>query len=260
MNCKAKEILARQALDKAYREVGESFLSFLDMSTGCIINDMHGFARKRLHRMFDAAKDELSYTMERCAADNEEVRETALTALAAMKNRLKLYGFDYDAVTKEMPYRDVFGETWHSARDRQKHEGRVAWVENVEVATSVYYCSILVHLHDECGFGEGRLTVSYRAMRADYNEFVGLYLRCKEQADRQMTKMIEDRQARIEKLGLSLVEFDEMNGVVKEEQDNSGVSTAPIPCVPELDHGQSGTPVPTASFDSAASRGIRKIG
>lgn len=46
MKCNGEDLLARRRLSESYREVGCSFLSFLDMSTGDVIYRMCGFAKK----------------------------------------------------------------------------------------------------------------------------------------------------------------------------------------------------------------------
>lgn len=226
MKCNGELILARNKLTEAYHEVGASFLSFLDMSTGCIVYDTYGHARKRLQQLFNTAKDDLYDLMERMSGTNDTVEDNAETALFHMVRELGYCGFDFWAETKKHAYSDPFDRTWHPKHIVHQHKNRADFVEAMEMPVQTYYASILSYVREHCGFGEKRLSELYAALRADYNLFIGAYLRCDEKSNTEMRRMIATRQDRIVKLGLELVDIEAKNiSTSKPKPETSGANT-----------------------------------
>lgn len=207
MNCKAEEVQSRAALRSAYRQMGEIFLSFLDMSAGCVLHDHAGLGKKRLQQLFDITNNVLNTQMKHLAADGEKEEETVLTIIWKMKQELKICGFDFDAETAALEFKDPFHNTWHNASQRNQHEHRVNFVHRMHPTVAVYYLSILDYMHNEIGYGKERLHNLYVALREDYNLFLTAYLACKPKSDAEAEKMIEERQKRVEAFGLNVIEF-----------------------------------------------------
>ena len=226
MKCNGELILSRNRLTEAYHEVGASFLSFLDMSTGCIVYDTYGHAKKRLQRLFNTAKDDLYDLMDRMSGINDTVEDNAETALYKMVGELRYCGFDFWLETKKHIYDDPFDRTWHPQKIVHQHQSRVAFVEAMEMPVQTYYASILSYVREHCGFGEKRLCDLYAALRKDYNLFIGAYLRCDDKGNAEMIRMIATRQDRIVKLGLDLVDIETKNiSTSKPKPETSGANT-----------------------------------
>ena len=236
MKCNGEDLLARRRLSESYREVGCSFLSFLDMSTGDVIYRMCGFAKKRLGDLFNTSKDELHDLMDRMAGMHDTVEETAGTALFKMKMDFEMIGFDFDAETARHLYDDPFDRTWHSPKKVQQHRSRAEFVAAMELPTQTYYASILNYMHLHKGFGKGRLPELYAALRADYNLFIGAYLRCDDKSDAMMTRMIRERQDRIEKMGVDTMEIDRANGMPIEAKLEEPAKTSPAKIPAGMEH------------------------
>lgn len=207
MKCKAQEVQSRAALRSAYRQMGEVFLSFLDASSGCVLHDHAGLGKKRLQRLLDITNNALNNSMKRMAADNEAEEETVLTVLWKVTSGLRYCGFDFEEETKALKFIDPFNDTWHTAAEKSKHAHRAEFVHRMTHATSVYYITILDYAHTEMGYGKGRLHNLYAALRGDFNKFLAAYLMCKPKGDAEAQKMLEERQKRIEEIGLTLVEY-----------------------------------------------------
>lgn len=223
MKCNGELILYQNRLTEAYHEVGASFLSFLDMSTGCIVYDTHGHAKKRLQRLFNTAKDDLYDLMERMSGINDTVEDNAENALYKMVRELRYCGFDFWAESEKHAYKDPFEKTWHSQKIIQQHTSRAAFVQAMAMPTQTYYASILMYVRDYCGFGAKRLSELYALFMEDYNRFIAQYLRCTQSGNEEMLRMIAVRQERIVKLGLELIDIDVKNGG-KPKPETSGVN------------------------------------
>lgn len=209
MKCKAREIQSREALHAAYREMGETFLSFLDVSTGCIVSAMCGFKKKRLQHLFDITNSALTVEMNRMAAEGDDEEESAKNALYSMVFELKYHGFNYYDEKEATAFVDPFFDTWHSEREIHKHDSRAEFLRRMQTATDLYYITLLTYMHDERGYGAKRLRELYAELRADFNKFLAAYVgRCDLKGDEQAKRMIEERQKRCEDIGLSLVNFD----------------------------------------------------
>lgn len=209
MKCKAREIQSREALRGAYRDMGEIFLSFLDVSTACIVSVKCGFKKKRLQHLFDITNAALADCMRRMAADNEEELETAETALWKMVHDLKYHGFNYYDEKEARAFVDPFFNTWHSDREIRKHASRAEFVSRMDVATDLYYVTLLNYMHDERGYGAIRLRELYADLREDFNKFLAAYVgRCDSRGDEEAQIMLEERQQRAIALGLTLIESD----------------------------------------------------
>lgn len=207
MKCKAQEVQSREALRKVYREMGEIILSFLDVSTGCVLHDFRGFGKKRLQQAFDITSAAINDCMTRMAADGEAEDETILTVIWKFKRELKACGFDYDAESEALAFSDPFERTWHTSAEKSKHTHRSEFVKRMRHATDAYYLSLLDYAHTELKYGKGRLHDLYAVLREDFNKFLGAYLMCKPKGDTEAQKMLKERQKRIEEIGLKLIEF-----------------------------------------------------
>lgn len=216
MKCYAKQIMGQRAIAEANREMGCYFLAFIDASSGVILHEQCGCGRKRLQQFYNDSESALNDTMEFYYSDGEEVRETALTTLTALKRKLKdECGFDYDAITREMPWADKFNETWHPRREIHKHETRLNYAENIAVATDTYYLNALTFVRSEYKHGKERLTRLYKRLREDYNRFVGSYLLCNAKGDKAALDLLEQRQKQIVDMGLELEPIDKDENVTQ---------------------------------------------
>ena len=209
MKCRAREIQYREALHAAYHDMAEIFLSFLDVSAGCIVSEKCGFKKKRLQHLFDITNAALTDCMQRMAADGEEAEETAETALWKMVRDLKYHGFNFYDEKEAHAFVDPFFNTWHSEREIHKHESRAEFVSRMDTATDLYYVTLLNYMHDERGYGAMRLRELYADLREDLNKFLAAYVgRCDLKGDEEAQIMLEERQQRVIALGLVLIDPD----------------------------------------------------
>ena len=118
MKCNVKQA----KLTKAYCDVGNSVLSYLDASVGVIVTELYGYKRKRLQEMYNTTHKYLVYMMDQYAEEKDDNKKRAATALKKCKEKLLEYaGFDFDAATAAFPAEDVFWKTWHDEETVKKH-------------------------------------------------------------------------------------------------------------------------------------------
>lgn len=206
MKCLPKKKMVRDRLNDAYHNVGSAMLSFLDVSTGCVIREYTGHAKKRLQDMFNGTKDQIDGMFDFYGADGDDTRERAETSLHAMIRTLRFCGFDFVSETKKLPFDDPFSKTWHPQEERSKHENRLNFVNAMELLAQTYHITILTYFREKHHYGAERLSALYKLLRSDYNSMLTEYLRCTSAGDAKVQSMISERQKKIEELGLTLVE------------------------------------------------------
>lgn len=209
MKCHAEEKLAQQKVNHAYKSMGKTILSFLDVSSACVIHDLCGFGCKRLGSMYRETMDGLDELMEHYGASGDDTKERTDISLFVMTRRLSECGFDFAEETKNMPPADPFLKSWHPANMHSKHKHRLDFLNSMELVVQTYHAMILLWFRENHGYGAQRLSVLYRSLRADYNEFVSEYLRCNSAGDANIQRMLSERQEKIEKIGLELIEQKE---------------------------------------------------
>lgn len=86
MNCNVKGAKQNRVTD-AYYTIGNSVLSFLDASTGCIVTDLYGYKQKRLQEMYDMTHHYLGYMMDQYSEENDDNKTRAANALKECKEK-----------------------------------------------------------------------------------------------------------------------------------------------------------------------------
>lgn len=206
MKCHAEKKLATDRLNEVYKAVGKTILSYLDVSSGCVINDFCGHARKRLQAMYNGTKENLDEMIDFYGADGDDSRERTETSLVAMRRELQQCGFDFISATESLRVDDPFLKFWHTQRERDKHQRRVDFVNDMELLAQAYHASILVWFRREHDYGAFRLLTLYKALREDYNLVIAEYLRCTTAGDMKIETTIQERQDKLTKIGLTLME------------------------------------------------------
>lgn len=209
MKCRAEEKLAHDRVNKAYKSMGKTVLSFLDASAGCMIHKHYGYGKKRLSYMFKDTMDRLDGLMEHYGSDGDDTKERADISLYVMIRRFAECGFDFKRETENMPAEDPFTKSWHPANMHSKHKHRVDLLNSMELVVQTYHAMILLWFRENHGYGAYRLLILYRRLRADYNLFVSEYLRCSTSGDANIQRMLSERQKKIEEIGLELVDQKE---------------------------------------------------
>lgn len=198
----------QDSVTAAYQTIGKFILAYLDASVGCTVTEMCGFKRKRLQDMYDTTHEYLGYMMDTYAEDGADHRERARCALDKVQKKLSEYAsFDFAAATKAMPYEDVFGKTWRSKGEVEKHRTRVQFVSDMELVVQTYHAQLLHWFWLHKGFGHDRLLRLYGLLREDYNLWITEYLRCSAAGDRAAQEMLVKRQDKMEAVGM---EFEEV--------------------------------------------------
>jgi hypothetical protein len=194
-------------MTEAYYSVGQSILEYLDASTGCVVHDLYGYARKRLQDMFNNTRSYLYHMMDRYSDEGDDSRTKAAHALRKAKDALLRYAdFDFDAVTAESIPTDEFMLTWHSQADHHKHSTRMRFIEDMDPVAQTYHAEVLYWFWMHKGFGKRRLTELYGALRRDYNLLVTEYLRCSFGGDQKIKELLAQRQDKLYEMGMEFVE------------------------------------------------------
>ena len=206
MKCHAEKKLAVDRLNDAYKTVGKTIIAYLDASAGCVINELRGHSKKRLQAMYDITKNTLDGMIDFYGDNNDDTRDRTETSLYAMMRELQECGFNFAEVTQQFPVDDPFLKLWHPERERGKHKRRLDFINDMELIAQTYHITILTYFRREHRYGSLRLYSLYQALREDYNLMLAEYLRCTSAGDMKIQTMIEERQNRLEKIGLTLVE------------------------------------------------------
>ena len=206
MKCHAEEKLAYEKVNNAYKSMGKTVLSFLDASAACVIRKLYRYGKKRLSYVFRETMDRLDGLMEYYGAEGDDAKERTDISLYVMCRRLAECGFDFEQETKNMPVDDPFLKSWHPANMHGKHKHRVDLMNKMELVVQTYHAMILFWYRENRGFGKKRLSVLYKSLRDDYNAFLSEYLRCTSSGDANISRMISERQKKIEEIGLELID------------------------------------------------------
>lgn len=206
MKCNIKGAQQKRVTE-AYYSIGNSVLSYLDASTGCIVTYLYGYKQKRLQDMYDTTHRYLGYMMDQYSEEKDDNKTRAANALKECKEKLLKYAeFDFVKATEALLPEDVFGRTWHDEADIHKHDSRAKFIANMEPVAQTYHAEVLHWFWLHKGFGRDRLMKLYTLLRQDYNIFVTEYLRCKAAADQKIQDILKDRQDRLAEIGMEFVE------------------------------------------------------
>lgn len=206
MKCNIKGARGKRLAD-AYCTIGNSILSYLDASTGCIVTELYGYKKKRLQEMYDTTHNYLGYMMDNYAADKDDNKTRAAKALKKCKDKLLEYAdFNFDEATAAFPPDDVFGRTWHNEAEIHKHDTRAKFIEDMEPVAQTYHAEVLHWFWLHKGFGRERLMKLYGLLRQDYNILVTEYLRCNAAGDQKIQDILKERQDRLEEIGMEFLE------------------------------------------------------
>ena len=244
MKCKAAEVLHDKREQACGAEYGLIFLEFID----CMISDQmmaqHKWRGKRLQWLYDTERHFLSDYISRYVADKGYVKDEhrgrremtegellsdALeTTQEQIDKELRAIGFTYDpAELVPQKYR-----TGWKYRERAKASVRMAWyAQNGGRAAQLYLTSLLKMIHDEKGFGAGRLDKLFDPVAAEIRWYVEKFFLGTEAGDREIKKKIDAVHERIAKCGVELVQIPASDAVMVRKKETK---TAVPP--PGLEH------------------------
>lgn len=223
MKCAWKQVRAKNKRTKAYREITDQFIQFLESSAGCVMHDVFSHGQNRLFDMYADLHEEVNDAMEDPAADifkltddmPANVREIiermrknrkseadlAEDSVESYKIKLKKCGFDMDAIAEDVSQPDNFGR-WGIRKDEESHYVRRCFLADIWLIVQLIHGALLLRLRERHGFGAIRLERAYRALLEDYRAYCTEYLRCTDIGDRKCMTMIKERQARCAEIGV----------------------------------------------------------
>lgn len=206
MNCLGKKYYAKQKLEEAYRDLGELFLRFLDVSAGYVLhtNEKLAFGQKRLYRYYEESAKSLNKTLNFYAADGDGDREAVDISLFVYEKRLAGIGVDLKSLNSDLAkdYKDKLSGMGLTKAVRKKARSRLSFLERVELSVNAYHAATLWYLYEDYGFAAGRLPDIYRELRRLYNDFSVAYINSTSVGDEIMRLMIKSMQDELEKVGI----------------------------------------------------------
>lgn len=217
MKCKAAEIL-RGRQEQAHTNLYSLlYFEFIDCMVSVQMIDQHRWAKVRLQRMYDNERRHLSEWLERYSSEGGRVkdahrgyRDLTESELAEQNidfvqeqidSHLASFGFEYasDALTPRLSLRKG------RAAGKAESARRMMWYcTGGSRASRLYVTSLMVYLHDECGFGAERIRKIFEPVSAEMRWYIEKLFRTTETDDRELKRRIDDAHKRIEERGLVL--------------------------------------------------------
>ena len=215
MRCDFIAAFEKQKKTEVCDHLGNKWLDYIEAVTANGMHDIFGWGAKRVGDMYDGATILLDEFMSKYAAKGDDIWQTTLTANDGLAMRLLGIGVDIEKWIEDIPIVDIFENSWHTEKERVKHDFRVNWIETMEKKLMVYWATLLLWLNYEKGIGAVRLQRLFVYLRTKYVKFAQLYLTTRDNTDRDMVRMIERE---VEKTKKILREEDEVKSFVSVEE------------------------------------------
>ncbi len=220
MKCKAREILRNQQERAAEDEYLLVSLEFVDVELARVLMDVHGWRKKRLKWMFDVQRTWTSDWIEKYASNGGKIKDrhkgyrdmtadelwskNVEMAQSLTDDYLASIGFEYK-FTDMIPDNLRHGG-WR--RDQIKGTRRALWYAVYgERMIRLYVTSLFKLLHDERGFGAGRLRGVFDLLAERIRWYVGRFFVGSERTDKEIRARVDEGHSLIEKLGIELIDF-----------------------------------------------------
>lgn len=209
MTCKWKDKMYEGEVVDLYKMLGFLWTAYVESVLENAAADVFGVGRRKLAQMRSETAVDLNHYMTLYSstdADGEidcDIWDSTVETEFALRRKLDMIGVDIDAVNREIPIPDTFGQSWHSKAEWEQYEWRKQYIESMEKKQNVYWSVALLWWNGE-GYGAVRLLRYYRDIRRRYVEFAGIFLRCKDGWNNRMKKMVEAEQKRLISRGVEM--------------------------------------------------------
>jgi hypothetical protein len=192
-----------------HKQLGLLWTAYIESVLENAAADVFGVGRRKLAQMRSETAVDLNHYMTLYSstdADGEidcDIWDSTVETEFALRRKLNMIGVDIDAVNREIPIPDTFGQSWHSEAEWEQYKWRKQYIDSMEKKQNVYWSVALLWWSGE-GYGAVRLLRYYRDIRRRYVEFAGIFLRHKDGWNDRMKKMVEAEQKRLISRGVEM--------------------------------------------------------
>lgn len=209
MTCKWKDKMYEGKVVELYKTLGLLWVAYVESVVENAAADVFGVGRRKLAQMRSETSVDLNHYMTLYSstdADGEidcDVWDSTVETEFALRKKLDMIGVDIDAVNREIPIPDTFGQSWHSKVEWEQYKWRKQYIESMEKKQNVYWSVALLWWSGE-KYGAVRLLRYYREIRRRYVAFAGVFLRHKDDWLERMKKMVEAEQKHLTARGVEM--------------------------------------------------------
>lgn len=220
MKCNAREILRNQRERAAEDEYLLVFLEFVDVELAWLLMDLRGWRRKRLKWLFDTQRYWATDWIEKYASSGGKIKDRHkgyrdMTADELWSKNIEmaqsLTDDDLTAIGFEYKFTDMIPDKLRHGgwrRDQIKGSRRALWYAVYgERMIRLYVTSLLKLLHDERGFGAGRLRGLFDPLAERIRWYVERFFVGSDRVDAEIRARLDEGHRLIEELGIELIDL-----------------------------------------------------